>query len=73
MLPRGAERPKRGFSYFRVARKGQKENFHASARRGKTKKRFQEGLYEFGMNLYYNSIPVKTKSVILRKQTNNYI
>ena len=40
MLPRGAERPKRGFSYFRVARKGQKENFHASARRGKTKKRF---------------------------------
>ena len=39
MLPRGAERPKRGFSYFRVARKDQKENFHASARRRKTKKR----------------------------------
>ena len=29
---------KRGFSYFRVARKGQKEIFHASAWRGKTKK-----------------------------------
>ena len=38
MLPRGAERPKRGFSYFRVARKDQKENFRASAWRGKTKK-----------------------------------
>ena len=41
MLPRGAERPKREFSCFRVARKDQKEVFHASARRGKTKK---EGL-----------------------------
>ena len=40
MLPRGAERPNGEFSCFRVARKGQKENFHASARRGKTKKRF---------------------------------
>ena len=30
---------KRGFSYFRVARKGQKEIFHASAWRRKTKKR----------------------------------
>ena len=40
MLPRGAERPKREFSCFRVARKGQKENFRASAWRGKTKKRF---------------------------------
>ena len=40
MLPRDAERPKRRFSCFRVARKGQKEIFHASARRGKTKKRF---------------------------------
>lgn len=39
MLPRDAERPKRGFSCFRVARKGQKEVFHASAWRGKTKKR----------------------------------
>ena len=39
MLPRGAERPKRGFSYFRVARKDQKEDFRASAWRGKTKKR----------------------------------
>ena len=39
MLPRGAERPKREFSCFRVARKGQKENFQASAWRGKTKKR----------------------------------
>ena len=38
-LPRGAERPKRDFSCFRVARKDQKENFHASAWRGKTKKR----------------------------------
>ena len=38
MLPRGAERPNEGFSCFRVARKGQKENFHASAWRGKTKK-----------------------------------
>ena len=34
---------------------------------------FKGGLYEFGMNLYYNSIPVKTKSVNLRQQTNNYI
>ena len=40
MLPRGAERPKRGFSCFRVAQKDQKENFHASAWRGKAKKRF---------------------------------
>ena len=39
MLPRGAKRPKRDFSYFRVARKDQKEDFHASARRGKTKKK----------------------------------
>ena len=39
MLPRDAERPNGGFSSFRVARKGQKENFHASARRGKAKKR----------------------------------
>ena len=38
MLPRGAERPKREFSCFRVARKDQKEIFHASAWRGKTKK-----------------------------------
>ena len=37
MLPRDAERPKRRFSCFRVARKGQKEDFHASAWRGKTK------------------------------------
>ena len=40
MLPRDAERPKRGFSCFRVARKDQKEIFHVSAWRGKTKKRF---------------------------------
>ena len=40
MLPRGAERPKRDFSCFRVARKDQKEDFHASAWRGKAKKRF---------------------------------
>ena len=40
MLPRGAERQKRGFSYFRATRKDQKEVFHASAWRGKTKKRF---------------------------------
>ena len=39
MLPRGAERPKRDFSCFRVARKDQMENFYASAWRGKTKKR----------------------------------
>ena len=39
MLPRGAERPKRGFSCFRVARKDQKEDFRASAWRGKTKKK----------------------------------
>jgi len=31
---------KRDFSYFRVARKDQKEDFHASAWRGKAKKRF---------------------------------
>ena len=40
MLLRGAERPKRGFSCFRVAQKGQMEDFHASAWRRKTKKRF---------------------------------
>ena len=40
MFPRGAERPKREFSCFRVARKDQKEIFHASAWRGKAKKRF---------------------------------
>ena len=40
MLPRGAERPKREFSCFRVAQKDQKEDFHASAWRRKTKKRF---------------------------------
>ena len=40
MLPRGAERPKRDFSCFRVAQKDQMEDFHASARRGKAKKRF---------------------------------
>ena len=39
MLPRGAERPKREFSYFRVARKDQMKKFHASAWRGKAKKR----------------------------------
>ena len=39
MLPRDAERPKRGFSCFCVARKDQKEDFRASARRGKAKKR----------------------------------
>ena len=38
MLPRDAERPKREFSCFRVAQKGQKEIFRASAWRGKTKK-----------------------------------
>ena len=38
VLPRGAERPNGEFSCFRVARKDQKEVFHASARRGKTKK-----------------------------------
>ena len=38
MLPRGAERPNGGFSCFCAARKDQKENFHASAWRGKTKK-----------------------------------
>ena len=37
ILPRGAERPNGGFSCFRVAQKGQKEIFHASAWRGKTK------------------------------------
>ena len=40
MLPRGAERPKRDFSCFRATRKDQKEDFHASAWRGKAKKRF---------------------------------
>jgi len=39
MLPRGAERPKREFSCFRVARKDQMKKFHASAWRGKAKKR----------------------------------
>ncbi len=39
MLPRDAERPKRDFSCFRVAQKDQKEIFHASAWRRKTKKR----------------------------------
>ena len=37
MLPRGAERPNEGFSCFRVTQKGQMEDFHASAWRGKTK------------------------------------
>ena len=37
MLPRGAERPKREFSCFRVAQKDQMENFRASAWRRKTK------------------------------------
>ena len=54
MLPRGAERPKREFSCFRVAqkdqkrgfrcysaaRKDQKENLGVTAWRGKAKKRF---------------------------------
>ena len=40
MLLRGAERPNGGFSCFRVAQKDQMEFFHASAWRGKTKKRF---------------------------------
>ena len=39
MLPRGAERPNGRFSCFRVAQKDQKEDFHASAWRRKTKKR----------------------------------
>ena len=39
MLLHDAERPKREFSCFRVTRKDQKENFQASAWRGKTKKR----------------------------------
>ena len=39
MLPRGAERPNGEFLCFRVAQKDQKEDFHASARRGKAKKR----------------------------------
>ena len=38
MLPRGAETPKSKFSCFRVARKRQKANLHASAWRGNTKK-----------------------------------
>ena len=38
MLHTTYQAQKRGFSYFRVARKGQKEIFHASAWRGKTKK-----------------------------------
>lgn len=40
MLLRDAERPNGEFSCFRVAQKDQKEDFHASARRRKTKKRF---------------------------------
>ena len=40
MLPRGAERPNGDFSCFRVVRKDQKEFFHASAWRRKTKWRF---------------------------------
>jgi len=40
MLPRGAETPKSKFPCFRVARKHQKANFHASAWRGNTKKQF---------------------------------
>jgi len=39
VLPRDAERPKRKFSCFRVARKDQKENLGVTAWRGKTKKR----------------------------------
>ena len=39
MLPRGAERPNGEFLCFRVAQKDQKEDFHASAWRGKAKKR----------------------------------
>ena len=39
MLPRGAERPKRDFLCFRVARKDQKENLGVTAWRGKAKKR----------------------------------
>ena len=39
MLPRGAERPKREFSCFRVTRKDQKEDFHVSAWRAKAKKK----------------------------------
>ena len=34
MLPRGAETPKSKFPCFRVARKHQKANFHASSWRG---------------------------------------
>ena len=37
MLPRGAEIPNGDFSCFRVARKGQIEDFRASAWRRKTK------------------------------------
>ncbi len=37
MLLHDAERPKRRFSCFRVAQKGQMENFRASAWRRKTK------------------------------------
>ena len=40
MLLRGAETPKSKFACFRVARKHQKANFHASAWRGNTKKQF---------------------------------
>ncbi|MFC2653985.1 MAG: hypothetical protein ACFN0J_04610, partial [Segatella salivae] len=36
MLPRGAKRPKRGFSCFCVARKDQKEILGVTAWRGKT-------------------------------------
>ena len=35
MLPRGAKRPKRDFSCYSAAQKDQKENFSASAWRGK--------------------------------------
>ena len=42
MLPRGAERPKRGFSYFRVARKDQKRGFRCySAARKDQKENFR--------------------------------
>ena len=40
MLPRGAERPKREFRCYSVARKDQMKNFHTSAWRRKTKWRF---------------------------------
>ena len=40
MLHTTYQAQKRGFSYFRVARKDQKENFRASAWRRKTKRGF---------------------------------